>query len=195
MLGTPSTDPDVRHYRIRLLPQVMTPNRRKDYKWLQNKTTYPLQRMLHACPTLCSGHGLLSRVPLGWPPFLHSLRTCRARFVRELLRSYWAIRLPLSVHRRRTSLDFPTRPFCQKGEQGISRFPCRLFPRMHGVSDRAGSVQDSPYRLAQCGLPLLLTTSAPRRYLSRLNTQPALSPVNASPRPRGSSRHDSGSLW
>jgi hypothetical protein len=39
------------------------------------------------------------------------------------------------------------------------------------------------------------TASAPRSRLSRLNGWPMRSPVNASPRPRGSSTHDSGPVW
>lgn len=78
--------------------------------------------------------------------------------------------------------------------QGISRVPCRLLPYMPGVSDCARSRRVSRYRRAGCGLPHLLTASAPRNSLSRLNTRPARSPVNASPRPCGSSRHDSGPL-
>ena len=39
------------------------------------------------------------------------------------------------------------------------------------------------------------TAAAPRSRLSRLNGWPMRSPVNASPRPRGSSTHDSGPVW
>jgi len=60
---------------------------------------------------------------------------------------------------------------------------------MRGVSDRAGSRGVSRYRRTGCGLPHLLTASAPRSDLSRLDGRPARSPVNASPRPCGSSRH------
>ena len=76
--------------------------------------------------------------------------------------------------------------------------PCRLllFPCMHGVSDRAGPRCISRYRCTERGLPLLLTASAPRReHLSRLNTRPARTPVNASPLPSRATTHDSGPLW
>ena len=77
----------------------------------------------------------------------------------------------------------------------ISRVPRRSLACMRGVCDRAGSRRVSRWRRAGCGLPFPFTTSAPRSRLSRLDTQPACSPVNASPRPCGTSRHDLGSLW
>jgi hypothetical protein len=110
---------------------------------------------------------------------------------------YGPVRLPVSVHRRRVSSDFPTRPARPSiaGGHGISRFSREVFPRMRGVSDRAGPRRVSRYRRARCGLPLLLTASAPRSVLSRLNTRPARAPVNASPLPLRTTTHDSGPLW
>src|SRR6266516_3993298 len=60
---------------------------------------------------------------------------------------------------------------------------------------RAWVVAGFPGSRAGCGLPLLLTGSASRIWISRLNTQPALSPVNASPSGLLHSTHDSGSSW
>jgi hypothetical protein len=52
---------------------------------------------------------------------------------------------------------------------------------VHGVCDRAGLWYTSRYRCTGCGLPHLLTASASRsQCLTRLNTRPARSPVNAS---------------
>jgi hypothetical protein len=96
------------------------------------------------------------------------------------------------------SLDFPTRPGAPSasGKPGISRFPSEVFPRVHGVSDRAGSPSISRWRWNRCCLPPLLTASAPRRHLlSRLNTRPACTPVNASTLPSRAAPHDSGSAW
>src|SRR5246127_3648273 len=46
------------------------------------------------------------------------------------------------------------------------------------------------------GLPLLLTASASRRkFLTRLNTRPVRSPVNASTLPLRAAPHDSGPMW
>jgi len=76
--------------------------------------------------------------------------------------------------------------------------PCRLllFPYMLGVLDRAGSRRISRYRYAGYGLPPSSTASAPRReFLSRLNTRPARTPVNALPLPLRTTTHDSGPLW
>jgi len=68
------------------------------------------------------------------------------------------------------------------GNREISRFPNVVLPRMHGVSDRAGFRRALRWRRAGCGLPLPPTASAPRSgsWISRLNTRPARSPVNAS---------------
>jgi len=86
-------------------------------------------------------------------------------------------------------LDFPTRP-AALGKQGISRLPLEVLAYVHGVCDRAGSRRISQYRCTGCGLPLLLTASAPRRkLLSRLNTRPARTPVNASTLPLRATPH------
>src|SRR5262249_22966626 len=47
------------------------------------------------------------------------------------------VRLPRSVHRRRSSFDFPTRSAIPRFADGpwISRFPCEVFPDMHRVFD------------------------------------------------------------
>jgi len=84
---------------------------------------------------------------------------------------------------------------------GISRFPRKVPPYMRGVSDRAGSGCALPYRRNRCGLPSSSTTSAPRStrfrgaWISRLNTQPARPPANASRAQLPAPAHDSGSLW
>ena len=126
--------------------------------------------------------------PLAWRPGL----------VRGLLRYHGPVRLPVVVHRRRTSLDFTARPGgpSSPGDHGTSRFPRKVFPYVLGVSDRAGSGRTSRYRCAGCDLPLLLTASASRsEVLSRLNTRPARTPVNASRLPSRTATHDSGPLW
>jgi hypothetical protein len=82
------------------------------------------------------------------------------------------------------------------GGRRISRFSRRLLPCMPGVSDLAGYQRPLPKRNVDCGLPLLLTGSASRtNCFSRLNTQPALSPVNASTAFLQTPPHDSGSSW
>jgi hypothetical protein len=64
---------------------------------------------------------------------------------------------------------------------GIFRFPSEVSAYVQGVSDRAGLGRTSRYRCRRWRLPLLLTASATRsKALSRLNTRPARSTVNAS---------------
>ena len=128
-----------------------------------------------------------------WP-----LRRRLPSVVRELHRYYGPVRLPLPVHRRRVSVDFPTRPAAPSAADGhgLSRFSREVCPGMLGVSDRAELRRVWRDRRAGCGLPLLLTASALRRdVLSRLNPRPALPPVNVSPPPLRSAAHDSGPVW
>ncbi len=68
---------------------------------------------------------------------------------------------------------------------------------MLGVSDRAKLPRLSRYRRAGCSLPLPTTASAPRslRAISRLNTQPKRTPVNASQWPLRTTTHDSRPEW
>src|SRR5260370_36960554 len=82
------------------------------------------------------------------------------------------------------------------GELGTSRFPFEVLPSVHGVCDRAGLWHTSRYRCTRWSLPHLLTASAPRsRCLTRLNTRPARSLVNASTPPSRAAPHDSGPMW
>ena len=132
------------------------------------------------------------------PPHPSARRT--STFLNNALLSthYRSVRLPRSVRHRRTSLDFPTRPKATAalGGLGISRFPCEVSAYVHGVSDRAGLWRTSRYRRSRWGLPLLLTASASRRkILTRLNTRPARSPVNASTLLLQAAPHDSGPMW
>lgn len=110
---------------------------------------------------------------------------------------YGSVRLPASVHHRRTSLDFSMRPKrAGLGGRRISRFSRKLLPCLPGVSDRAGYQRPLPRRHVGCCFPLTTTGSASRtKPFSRLNTQPTLSPVNASPNESLHSTHDSGPLW
>jgi hypothetical protein len=106
-------------------------------------------------------------------------------------------RLPRSVHHRRASLDFPMRPSSTAlGGRGMSRFPLEVPAYVHGACDRAGLPYTSRYRCTGYCLPLLLTASASRsKFLTRLNSRPARSPVNASTPPSRAAPHDSGPMW
>src|SRR6266496_1799695 len=159
--------------------------------------SYPPQRALHDLPVQCPVHVLPWRLPFGQTPSLHPLRRRFAGLVRGLRHYYGSVRLPAVVHQRRTSLDFSLRPHrILLGGRRISRFSRRLLPCMPGVSDLAGYLHALPLRRVGCGLPHLLTRSASRsKFISRLNTLPARSPVNASPAPLRAPVHDSGPSW
>ena len=102
----------------------------------------------------------------------------------------------LPLHHRRASLDFSMRPErAASGGRRSSLFSRELLPCMPGVSDLAGYRRTLPMRYVGCCLPPLLTGSASRtKFITRLNTQPAHSPVNASPLPLRAPPHDSGPL-
>src|SRR4029077_16117818 len=160
--------------------------------------TYPLERARRVAPARCPGRVLLEQVPFGQTPSLRPLRIRLPGFVRGLPRYSGSVRLPWSVRHRRTSLDFPMRPKATAalGRPGISRFPNEVSAYVHGVSDRAGLEHTSRYRCTLWGLPHLLTASASRsEFLTRLNTRPVRSPVNASSPPSRAAPRDSGPLW
>ena len=139
--------------------------------------------------------------PAAFPPPPPRPGHCRPGFVRQLPRYYAAVRLLSAMAHRRTPVGFPMRSALNVAEDPeTSRFPREMYPRMHGVSDCAGSVLASPMRQARCGLRHVSKTSAPRTTcasrrracISQLNTRPAFSPVNASPTPSRACTHDSG---
>src|ERR1700680_2184627 len=159
---------------------------------------YPLQRTGRALPAQSPRRVLLLQVPFGQTSSLRPLRHRLPGVVRRLHRYYRPVRLPVPVHRRLTSLDFPTRPAVPSSasEHGTSRFSCEVFPYVLGVADRAGPCCISRYRCNGYSLPLTSTASASRRkVVSRLHTQPARAPVNASMPPSQVAPHDSGPVW
>src|ERR687898_1848918 len=168
--------------------------------------THPLKRAGHVFPALCPGHVTLNRLSLGQPPSLHRLLSfLRLGLVRRLRRYYGAVRLPVFVHHRCASLDFPMRsvfPF-STDRHGISRLPLKVLAGMLRALDRARSKSVSRLRRLRCCLPLSSTASAPRSghrlrdggSISRLNGWPARTPVNASPSPLRPTVHDSEPVW
>ena len=167
--------------------------------------TYSLKRAGQDLPALSPGPVTLKCLPLGQSPFLHYLRSPSGGFVRQLPRSYETVRLPVPVHHRLASLDFPTRSVISSltDKHGISRLPFKVLACMLRVLDRAGSKGVSRLRRLQFCLPLSSRASAPRSghrlrdggSISRLHTWPARSPVNASLAPLRTKMHDSESVW
>jgi hypothetical protein len=168
-------------------------------------SAYSLKRAGHACPAQSPEHVTLGRLPLGQPPFLHRLLGLRLGLVRRLRRYYGSVRLPMTVHYRGASLDFPMRSVTPSvpDSHGLSRLPLKVLACMLGVLDRARSKSVSRLRRFQFCLPLSSTASAPRSgqrlraggSISRLNTSPARTPVNASLAPLPSQVHDSEPVW
>ena len=121
---------------------------------------------------------------------------------RQLPRYYAAVRLLSAMAHRGAPKGFPMRSSLNVEEDsGISRIPRKVLVCAHRVSDREGSNIASPKRLSRCDLRLIPTASAPqsphvfrrRTCISRLNSWPALPPVNASPTPSRMCTHDSES--
>ena len=165
---------------------------------------YPLQRIGQDLPALSPEPVALERLSLGQSPFLHCLLGLRLGLVRQLRRYYETVRLPVTVHRRGASLDFPARSATSfTDSHGISRFPLKVLACMRRVSDRARSRSVSRLRRLQFCLPHSSRASAPRsshRFrdggsISRLNGWPARTPVNASPSSLRTKVHDSKPVW
>jgi hypothetical protein len=142
------------------------------------------------CVTVFPLVSLLPSIPLR--------RQIFTTIVRELRRYYEAVRIPMTVHRRRASLDFTARTttvFTAVTNHGASRFSRRLIGYMLKVSDPAKHPPLSPLRAMDCCLPDISRPSALGfNILSGLNTWPISNPVNASSASLRIRPHDSGSL-
>ena len=162
---------------------------------LYNDITYSFHRTEHGNPGLCPARVLMELIPFDQNPFLHLLRHRCVGVVRRLRRYYGSVRLPVSVHRQRTSLDFLTRPTPVRGGHWLSRFSRSLFLCMHRFSDRVGYGCVSLYRLIHRGLPYPPTVSAPQRRFRGSIAGPAHAFVNASRKALRPTTHDSRSVW
>jgi len=79
---------------------------------------------------------------------------------------------------------------------GISRLPRKMLPYVLKVSDRAGSECISRLRYIRFCLPYHPATSAPWNiWISRLNTRPIRTTVNASAMSLLPHPHDYGAVW
>jgi hypothetical protein len=155
--------------------------------------TYPFQRMWHACPALRPERGLLDQVPLGRSPSLPSLRSLLQGFVREVRRYYRTVRLPMFVHHRREPSGFPTRPVrpSTQANMGSPGSRARCFSACMGSLTARGSAASCDIDATNVAFRLLQRRRHPGVSLSRLNTQPAPAPVNASTMPSRTWPHDS----
>ena len=124
----------------------------------------------------------------------------RLGFVRQLRRYHAAVRPPSAIAHRRTALRFPMRSALSVVEdRGISRFPRKVVLCTHGVCGRAGSRTALPRRQPRCDLRLISTASARRitrsfchgACITRLNTRPTHTSVNAWPTPLRACTHAS----
>jgi hypothetical protein len=141
---------------------------------------------------------LLSRVPLGQAPSLHRLRGRLLSFVRRLPRYYGPVRLPTAVHHRIAALAFPMRPAAPSPREQ----PWDLPVPVHGGSAHAEGLRPRgvPRELALAPpavwpSALFNSVGTPKPMISRLNTSPARTPVNASPPSLRTTTHDSGPSW
>jgi hypothetical protein len=149
-------------------------------------------------PALSPGRVLLAQIPLGQTPSLHLLRhRCsgfppqRRRpvagdpgFVRRLPRYYGSVRLPVFVHHRIPSLDFPMRPKNtgrSRVNPGSPNFRARCVPTCQGHRPRR-----TPVKLAFTLHRMLPSASCQGVGVLKLGvfrgsiTWPIVPPVNAS---------------
>ena len=141
---------------------------------------------------------MLLQVPFGQTPSLHPLRRRCFGFVRGLLGYYGPVRLPVFVHHRLLSLDFPIRPECvgSRANAGPPGFRARCVPACQGLRPRG-----SPSHLAWAMLRMLPSAwhhgvGVPESRMFRGSMPwPALPPVNASALPLQAAPHDSGPVW
>ncbi len=131
-------------------------------------------------------------------PSIRSAACLRRRFVRRLLRYYAAVRLPIVVHHRRSSIDFPTRPAAPslaRGQRPDLPVPAQyVSAHARGLRPR-GACCTRLSRQQSCLRVIAEALGTPDSALSRLNTRPMRSPVNASPAELLLPTHDSEPDW
>ncbi len=160
--------------------------------------TYAIQRTLHVVTgLLCPRHVLLFRFPFGQRLSLHPFRHwLNASFVQRLRRYFVAVRLPVTVHHRRTPHGFSMRALsacAALASHRISRFSRRLLRvRSRKVSDPARFFAISPLRLQRCCPQAhFLRAWTSGFIISGLNTWHSHNPVNASRQTLPPALHDS----
>ena len=160
---------------------------------------YPLGRTLRTAPALYPERVLPSRVPLGQPPSLHPLRHRRGGFVRGTSSVLWGCQ---TSHGRSSSDYVLGLPVASWPAPFAARQPWDLPILVQDVSGRAWGLGPRRVRPGLAIPPRTISPSATPRAsapwsfgISRLDTQPARTPVNASPEALRLPAHDSGPVW
>ena len=185
MPAAPRTDPGVRNYRTGLLPRVFT-------RESPSPCSLWLDRQTRRCVRSCSA---AARLPLAG--FLPSILSAAIGAPTALFEDFAGTTHPSDFPKSCIALvplsGSKRGPARGQASLGISRLPREMLRCVRRVSDHAEYGSPLRYRGIRCCLPRIRTASALRRIgFSRLNTRPALSPVNASTTTLRSSPHDSG---
>jgi hypothetical protein len=159
---------------------------------------YASERTGRACPALRPERVLLSHVSLGQTPSLRRFRRRFLGFVQRLRRYHGSVRLPLPVHHRITASGLPDASRrAIFGERTVD-----LPVLAHGVSAHARGLRPRGVAPGLALSPGRVLPSAqdngvgtPEDLISRLNTLPERTPVNASTTPSRVPPHDSGPSW
>src|SRR5712671_587554 len=148
---------------------------------LQCSLTYPLQLTVHPFPALNPADVLVLRVSFGRKASLHPLRRCLlSSIVRRLRRYYPSVRLPLSVHHRRTPFGFPTRSCLHRAGKGSPGSRARCFRACLGSMTPPGPSVSCLSDTSGVAFRISLERRHSGPVLTRLDTMPALSSFNAS---------------
>ncbi len=155
------------------------------------------QSARHGFPALCLARVRLCRVLLGQRASLHSLRQRSPIFVRLLHKYYRVVRLLAGVRVGRAAIAFSHRSvgLATDAEQGLPVLVRGGSGRAWGLPTAPGPAQTRDGVCVGVAFRIRALRRRPKRVLSRLHTQPARAPVNASPTASRPPTHDSGSGW
>jgi hypothetical protein len=163
------------------------------------RLSYLRQLTRRVYPALSPERVLLAQIPFGQTPSLHLLRHWCSGFVRKLLRYYESVRLPVFVHHRLLSLDFPMRPASagrSRENPGSPNFRARCVPTCQGHRPRR-----TPVKLAFTFHRMLPSASCQSVGVLKFGvfrgsiTWPVVPPVNASYLALRPCPHDSEPVW
>ena len=195
MRATPRTDPGVRHYRTGLLPRVLTISRSVSSRLFvfgpahgagrsvsESRTWFALPNSPWPNPfPPPAPQGCLPPALCSWAsPVLWVCPTSRRRSSRPF--SFWILPADRAYMARPTTGSPGFRATCFHAcmRSATARGPCPSRDNdAHGI---AFQIRERRRHLG-------------RRNISRLNTQPARSPVNACPAASRRPSHDSGPVW